>query len=118
MKTGYQLLRFMRAISVAMGIAVFLAACAGTNTATPTKPFVSIISPIATSPVHSLTPQPVPVYPFKVVNSYPHDPTAFTEGLVFDNGNLYESTGLNGHSTLRRVDLASGKVLQSVPISA
>ena len=118
MKTGYQILRFMRAISVMMGIAVFLAACAGTNTATPTEPFVSIISPIATSPVHSLTPQPVPVYTFKVVNSYPHDPTAFTEGLVFDGGALYEGTGLNGQSSLRRVDLSSGRVLQSLPISS
>ena len=118
MKTGYQILRFMRAISVAMGIAVFLAACAGTNTAAVAKPFVSIISPIATSPVHSLTPQPAPVYTFKVVNSFPHDPTAFTEGLVSDGGALYEGTGLNGQSSLRLVDLSSGRVLQSLPLSS
>jgi len=118
MKTGYQILRFMRAISVAMGIVVFLAACAGTNTAAVAKPFVSIISPIATSPVHSLTPQPAPVYTFKVVNSFPHDPTAFTEGLVSDGGALYEGTGLNGQSSLRLVDLSSGRVLQSLPLSS
>ena len=118
MKTGYQILRFMRAISVAMGIVVFLAACAGTNTAAVAKPFVSIISPIATSPVHSLTPQPAPVYTFKVVNSFPHDPTAFTEGLVSDGGALYEGTGLNGQSSLRLVDLSSGRVMQGLPLSS
>ncbi len=109
----------MRAISVTLGIAVLLAACAGMPTATPTQPFVSIISPIATAtaPVRSLTPQPIPVYTFTVVNSYPHDRAAFTEGLVMDGGVLYEGTGLNGQSSLRRVDLASGKVLQNLALA-
>ncbi len=53
-----------------------------------------------------------PVYGYKVLNVYPHDTGAFTEGLVFYNGSLYESTGLNGNSSLRRVDLETGKVLQ------
>jgi glutamine cyclotransferase len=48
-----------------------------------------------------------------VVASYPHDPDAFTEGLAWDNGTLYESTGLVGKSSLRKVDLNSGRVLQS-----
>lgn len=47
-----------------------------------------------------------------VVRRLPHDPEAFTQGLVFDRGALYESTGLYGRSELRRVDLSSGKVLQ------
>lgn len=51
-------------------------------------------------------------YTYSVVNVYPHDTNAFTEGLVFDNGFLYESTGLYGNSTLRRVDLETGEVLQ------
>ncbi|MGD0978077.1 MAG: glutaminyl-peptide cyclotransferase [Candidatus Bathyarchaeia archaeon] len=51
-------------------------------------------------------------YTFSVVNVYPHDTNAFTEGLVFENGFLYESTGLYGNSSLRRVDLETGKVLQ------
>jgi glutamine cyclotransferase len=54
-----------------------------------------------------------PVYLARVVDVYPHDPSAFTEGLVFQDGFLYEGTGLNGKSTLRRVDLATGQVLQS-----
>lgn len=51
-------------------------------------------------------------YTFTVVQAYPHDPSAFTEGLVWDHGSVYESTGKLGWSSLRRVDLRSGKVLQ------
>ncbi|MBT0159276.1 glutaminyl-peptide cyclotransferase [Candidatus Bathyarchaeota archaeon A05DMB-2] len=51
-------------------------------------------------------------YTYNVVNTYSHDSNAFTQGLVFDNGFLYESTGLNGNSTLRRVALATGNVVQ------
>lgn len=49
---------------------------------------------------------------YKVIHTYPHDSNAFTQGLVFDQGELYESTGLEGKSSIRRVDLATGKVLQ------
>jgi glutaminyl-peptide cyclotransferase len=55
-------------------------------------------------------------YSYEVVNAFPHDRTAFTQGLVFLDGKLIESTGLNGHSTLREVDLASGRVLRQVPV--
>jgi glutamine cyclotransferase len=58
----------------------------------------------------------LPTYDFKVVRSYPHDTQAFTEGLLYRDGVLYESTGLNGKSSIRKVDLASGKVLQSKDI--
>jgi len=51
-------------------------------------------------------------YTYNVVNAYPHDRTAFTQGLVFENGLLYESTGLYGNSSLRLVELETGKVLQ------
>jgi len=54
----------------------------------------------------------IPVYTYKIINIYPHDPEAFTQGLVFENGFLYEGTGLYGNSSLRRVELATGKVLQ------
>jgi glutaminyl-peptide cyclotransferase len=55
----------------------------------------------------------VPVYTYEVVKTYKHDPKAFTEGLQFYNGFLYESTGEEGKSTLRKVELESGKVLQN-----
>lgn len=54
----------------------------------------------------------LPVYSFKVVNTYPHDPQAFTEGLFYAGGFLYEGTGLNGRSELRKVELQTGRVVQ------
>jgi len=48
---------------------------------------------------------------YRVVNRYPHDPNAFTQGLVYYRGDLYESTGLRGHSAVRRLALKSGRVL-------
>jgi len=55
----------------------------------------------------------IPVYGVEVVHAYPHDPDAFTEGLFYHDGFLYESTGLEGHSTLRKVELATGRLLKS-----
>ena len=54
----------------------------------------------------------LPVYGYMIKNTYPHDPKAFTQGLFFKDGYLYETTGLEGRSSLRKVDLSSGKVLQ------
>jgi glutaminyl-peptide cyclotransferase len=58
----------------------------------------------------------VPLYGYDVVKAYPHDPSAFTQGLVFLNGLFYEGTGGRGsdtfHSSLRKVELETGKVLQ------
>ena len=61
--------------------------------------------------------QTAPVRSFKVVAAYPHDPKAFTEGLEYKDGFLYESTGLNGESSIRKVDLATGTVLKQMPLS-
>jgi glutamine cyclotransferase len=57
-------------------------------------------------------------YTYDVVNEYPHDQNAFTQGLVIEKGVLYESTGLYGNSTLRRVDLETGNVMQSYALPA
>lgn len=56
--------------------------------------------------------QRTPVQSYRIVNLYPHDPNAFTQGLVFRDGHLFESTGRYGQSTLRKVDLATGRVLE------
>ena len=53
-----------------------------------------------------------PVYGYKVVKTYPHDRAAFTQGLQYTDGIFYEGTGLNGRSSIRKVELATGKVLQ------
>lgn len=59
----------------------------------------------------------VPLYDFEIVRIYPHDPSAFTEGLFFLNGFLYESTGLEGQSTIRKVRIDTGAVLQRLDIA-
>ena len=55
-------------------------------------------------------PTDTPVYGYRIVKVYPHDPNAFTQGLVFDNGFFYESTGLHGRSSVRKVQPETGKV--------
>lgn len=62
--------------------------------------------------------RPVPVYTYEIVNRYPHDTDAFTQGLVFDNGILYEGTGLYGRSSLREVDLETGNIKQIYELPA
>jgi glutaminyl-peptide cyclotransferase len=71
-------------------------------------PFVLACSLLLAHAAHAA----IPVYGFVVKNTYPHDPQAFTQGLFYKDGHLYETTGLQGRSSLRRVDLATGKVLQ------
>ena len=60
----------------------------------------------------------IPVYTYQVVRTYPHDPAAFTQGLEFVDGALYEGTGLNGRSSIRKVKLDTGEVLQRRDISS
>ena len=55
-------------------------------------------------------------YTYTVVQSFPHDPDAFTQGLVYHDGFLYEGTGLQGRSSLRKVRLETGEVLQRVDL--
>jgi len=55
---------------------------------------------------------------YQIVRVYPHDPEAFTQGLVYVDGHLYESTGRNGQSSLRLVDLSTGKVLRHSDLPA
>jgi len=59
-----------------------------------------------------------PMYGFRVIHIYPHDPDAFTQGLTFYNGHIYEGTGLYGHSTLRKVELKTGRILKKHPMSS
>jgi glutamine cyclotransferase len=59
-----------------------------------------------------------PTDSYTIVHTYPHDPHAFTQGLIYVDGHLYESTGLNGRSSLRLIDLTSGNVLQKHDLPA
>ena len=77
--------------------------------------FAGCVEQEAPLPTSTPTPSPTdvtPVYGYKIVNTYPHDRNAFTQGLVFDDGFLYEGTGICGGSTLRKVELETGKVLK------
>lgn len=58
----------------------------------------------------------VPTYGYEITHTYPHDTTAFTEGLFYLNGFLYESTGLEQHSSIRKVRIKTGEVLQKIDI--
>jgi outer membrane protein assembly factor BamB len=77
------------------------------TTSTPTP------KPTAASPDKN-----IPVFTYEVVNAWPHDPEAFTQGLVFHDGKLYESTGHYGTSTLRKLDPDKGKVLKKVAVAS
>ena len=61
---------------------------------------------------------PVTPAAYKIVHLYPHDSQAFTQGLIFVDGHLYESTGLNGRSSLRMEELSTGRVLQRYDLPA
>ena len=85
--------------------------------------FGLVLVSFASFPVAGQAPRSVPPpaskapqYAYTVVRSYPHDRQAFTQGLEFVDGVLYESTGLNGRSGIRKVNLATGEVLQVQPL--
>lgn len=84
--------------------------------ATPTPATFTVpaapVSPPPTLQGSILQTDTTPIYTYQIVNIYPHDREAFTQGLVYENGFLYEGTGLNGRSSLRRVELETGEVLQ------
>ncbi len=69
-------------------------------------------------PIQPLISKKIPpeIFTYMVVNTYPHDPEAFTQGLVFKNGVFYESTGLFGRSSLREVDIETGNVIRSIAL--
>jgi glutamine cyclotransferase len=58
-----------------------------------------------------------PISVIKVINIFPHDPDAFTQGLIYHQGYLYESTGLHGKSTLRKVDIKTGKIIKIIKLA-
>ena len=66
--------------------------------------------------VFLLAPQAPKQYTYRVVQIYPHDTKAYTQGLLFDDGFLYESTGVYGQSTLRKVNLQTGEPAQVIQI--
>lgn len=66
----------------------------------------------------TVVPPAARTYAFEVIGTFPHDQGAFTQGLYWDQGNLFETTGQMGESTLRKVDLSTGKVLQKADMAS
>ncbi|UCF79099.1 MAG: glutaminyl-peptide cyclotransferase [Candidatus Eiseniibacteriota bacterium] len=98
-RLSYTLLR------VSLLLVISFAACSCSNPSGSDCPL---------SPPDTTEPEEIPVfYTCSVVNTYPHDESAFTQGLVFDGGFLYEGTGIYGVSSLRKVELETGNILQS-----
>lgn len=92
-----------RATWLWIGMVVAIVAAAGLTAAGPFSPFRKRTGDVQT---------------VEVVAAFAHDPGAFTQGLIWSNGSLYEGTGQYGKSSLRRVDLQTGRVEQSVPVDA
>ncbi len=69
-----------------------------------------------TSSVYLMADSAPAIYDFRIINTYPHDQKAYTQGLEYHNGFLYEGTGRNGTSYIRKVELTTGKVLQQAEI--
>jgi len=71
---------------------------------------------IGGQPSQAPGPRRPPEYTFKIIRTFPHDPAAFTQGLVYHDGFFYEGTGLNGRSSLRKVRPETGEVVQHVDL--
>ncbi len=86
------------------------------------NPILSLIASVTVLVLASLTtacaqdPHAFVYYDYRVINSYPHDENAFTQGLFFDDGILFESTGQLGQSSVRKVDLKTGKILERIDL--
>src|SRR5919202_5029535 len=63
-------------------------------------------------PAVPLSPDPAPIRQYDVVAEYPHDPQALTQGLIYTGGFFYESIGGQGESSIRKVDLETGRVIR------
>ena len=90
---------------------------ASSSALAPSPAPVTLAASPAASP-QTDTSAATPTDTFQIVSTFPHDRDAFTQGLLVHNGVLYESTGLEGHSSLRKDDLATGKVDKKVDVSA
>lgn len=87
-----------------------------TRTPIPPPTATSTSLPTAGPATEAASPGQTPRYTYEIVNTYPHDPNAFTQGLIYLDGLFYEDTGLRGRSSLRQVEPESGQVLQFLPL--
>ncbi len=99
-------------IAIAALIIACLAGIVAAQSSTPSP------TPTATpTPSATLVPGSIEIFAPEVLATYPHDPTAYTQGLLLHDGYLYESTGQRGKSDVRQVELETGEVLQQTAMS-
>ncbi len=85
---------------------------------TPTTASASLTPTVASQPPPAgESSAETPFYSYEIVNEYPHDPEAFTQGLIYQDDILYEGTGLRGESKLRKVELETGQVIQEIGLA-
>jgi glutamine cyclotransferase len=92
---------------VTVALSILSLQCSGANSASTNKTAENTNKAAEAPPLN---------YGYEIVNIYPHDPAAFTQGLVFVDGKLYEGTGEEGRSSLREVELETGHVLKKVDV--
>ncbi len=121
-----------RLLVAALSAALLIGACGGeaapaapaaTDTPAPTATPALTATPAPATPTSAPSPTAspvtgIPVYGYTVVDIFPHDPNAWTQGLQYVDGFLYEGTGRKGQSSLRRVELETGAVLQQHDLDA
>ena len=111
--------RVATAAAAALLLCAASTACRGQESGTGTSPAQAANGSVALPATPLPAPDaPPPVVTAEVIARYPHDPAAFTQGLFVRDGRLYETTGLVGQSTLREVELATGKVRRQVDMPA
>ncbi len=83
-----------------------------TETAVPTPTKPPEPSPVSETAV----PNAIPIYTYEIIHTYDHDPNSFTQGLIYEDGIFYEGSGLYGQSTLRKVDVETGDIIQMIEL--
>ncbi|MDQ4122633.1 MAG: glutaminyl-peptide cyclotransferase [Acidobacteriota bacterium] len=102
-------MRLLNFLLLPFAVCLFGAAC---NDQTNQNNSISVATNTNTNAAATTPKNAIPTYSYEVVNIYKHDSQAFTQGLIFYNGFLYESTGQHGRSTLRKVRLEDGDVVK------
>lgn len=110
----------MRAIGVLIGLLASAAAVGTAQALAPARAGLALLGIVISPGVDTLAEQAARAERMRVevVRTYPHDRRAFTQGLVLEGGKLFESTGLVGQSSLREVELSSGRVIRRVSVPA
>ncbi len=106
------------AVPPTISVAPTQTAVTAIDPAYPATGYTIVVPPISAAayPAPDELVSSAPVYTYRLITPYPHDPAAFTQGLVWQDGNLYEGTGRYGQSSLRRVNLETGGVEQMVSL--